>query len=452
MCNILRDDGITFHEYMSELATLLFLKMAKETKEEPGLPEGCRWDDLRGKGDKTLDVYKRMLLQLGETKSKQLNLVFSNTRTEINRSESLISLVNAIDSLDWFSAKREGLGDIYEGLLEKNATEKRSGAGQYFTPRALIESIVSLVKPAFEEVVLDPAAGTGGFLVAADQWARMQLSDENVIDSRPTRLIGIELVADVHRLAVMNMLLHGLKADFRLGDALVTEPPKCNVILTNPPFGTKKSISSVRGNLQFPTSNKQFAFLQYIISCLRPGGRAAVIFSDNVLFENGKGTEIRRHLMSECNLHTILRLPQGIFYSTGVKTNVMFFTKISHEVKSTSSVWVYDLRTGAPPFGRTSQISRDHLREFEIRFGADPLGRNSRADEGEAGRFRSFSRAEIAARGDLSWLSDVGFPNDESPDGLLVQATDSLSSALMELDSVRTRLKEISSTETGEIH
>jgi type I restriction enzyme M protein len=420
LCHILRDDGITYHEYVTELTYLLFLKMAKETEIEEQLPKGYRWGDLtKREGVELLDYYKKLLLDLGSKGSTRVQAIFANATTSFRQPRHLHSIVTDIDGLDWYSAKHEGLGDLYEGLLEKNAEETKSGAGQYFTPRPLIESMVELIKPQPGELVQDPAVGTGGFLINADRYIKSQTDDHHDLPAAKQKFqireafCGVELVPDVQRLCLMNAMLHGIEGDIILGDTLATtgaKLPKADVILTNPPFGTKKGGGGgERDDITFPTSNKQLVFLQHVYRGLKPGGRAAVVLPDNVLFEEGVGQKVRADLMDKCDLHTILRLPTGIFYAQGVKTNVLFFTRGAKDKANTKSVWFYDMRTNAPSFGKRTPFTRAHFAEFEKAFGADPLGKSKRKDLGETGRFRKFTREEFAKRADnldISWLKD----------------------------------------------
>jgi len=296
---------------------------------------------------------------------------------------------------------------LYEGLLEKNANETKSGAGQYFTPRALINAMVRCIKPQPGEVIQDPAAGTAGFLIAADAYIKSQTDELFDLDKKQQNFqknkafVGVELVPGTRRLALMNCLLHGMEGDdegvVHLGNALGQVGqglPKADVILANPPFGTAKGgeASITRDDLTYKTSNKQLAFLQHIYRNLKPGGRAAVVLPDNVLFEAGVGTDVRRDLMNKCNLHTILRLPTGIFYAQGVKTNVLFFTKGSaakasaknkqQEENCTKNVWVYDLRSNMPNFGKRTPFGEQHLTPFEKVYGKKADG-SSKRSEGE---------------------------------------------------------------------
>lgn len=467
LCNVLKDDGVTYHQYVIELTYLLFLKMAKETCTENLLPEGYRWDNLEGKAAlERLDFYKLLLLYLGSHGSTLVKEIFANASSSIKKSNTLSTLVTEINKLDWYSARQEGLGDVYEGLLEKNANEKKSGAGQYFTPRPLIDSMVHVMRPTLEDIIQDPAAGTGGFLIATNRYIR-ENSDPNIWTEKQKRkyrgntFYGMEHVQDTHRLALMNLMLHGLEFDVQgagihYGDTLSPQGqalPKATLILTNPPFGIKKGGGlPTRTDFKFPTSNKQFCFLQHIYGSLKPGGRAAAVFPDNVLFDSNVGKQIRTDLMEKCNLHTILRLPTGIFYAQGVKTNVLFLTCGEKEKGNTQEVWVYDLRANMSQFGKRTQLTRKHFAEFEVAFGDDPFGNSislsKRMDTGKQGRFRKFTREWIAERGDnldITWLkaeSEDG--TDELPElsALAQEAMVELKAALAELQGILQELGE----------
>jgi type I restriction enzyme M protein len=398
-----------------------------------------------------------------------------------------------LDQIDWFSANKDGLGDLYEGLLEKNASETKSGAGQYFTPRALINSIVRCIQPQPGEIIQDPAAGTAGFLVAAHEYIKSKTDDLYSLPARAKSFqkkkayIGVELVPNTRRLALMNCLLHGMEGEdegvVRLGNTLGQQGKSlkpADIILANPPFGTSKGgdASITRDDLTFETSNKQLAFLQHIYRNLKPGGRAAVVLPDNVLFESGKGTDIRRDLMNKCNLHTILRLPTGIFYAQGVKTNVLFFTKGTakdpyQEEDCTQNVWVYDLRTNMPSFGKRTPFSEEYLKPFEKVYGKkadgtskrtegewsfgaeqielDQTAENTGVDERLAhSRWRCFSREWIAqTKGDsldISWLKDkdsVDAASLPEPEVLAREAKGELEAALAGLDELLKALGEV---------
>lgn len=433
LCNILRDDGITYNEYVTELTYLLFLKMLAETGKESRLPENYRWQDLDGReGLEQLEFYKQLLLDLGSAQKVNdpaVLAIFTDAQTKLRKPTNLKSLTDAIDSLDWFSAREEGLGNLYEGLLEKNAAEKKSGAGQYFTPRPLIDAIVRLIKPQAGEIIQDPAAGTAGFLVAADRYIKEQTNELYALDAKAQdfqiqqAFRGLELVPDTHRLCLMNLLLHGIESAVDCGDSLSPDGEtlgKADVILTNPPFGTKKGGGRpTRSDFSITaeTSNKQLAFVEHIYRALKTNGRAAVVLPDNVLFEDNTGRKLRQELMNLCDLHTILRLPTGIFYAQGVKTNVLFLTRGKSDRGNTKAVWVYDMRANTNTFGKTRQLTLTDFADFEAAFGDDPYGKSPRIDQGEEGRFRCFTREQISDRNDnldIAWLRDTSDdPEDE---------------------------------------
>jgi type I restriction enzyme M protein len=462
LCHVLRDDGVSYGEYVTELTFLLFVKMLAETGHEERLSKAYRWAGLaRREGLDQLEHYRQLLLDLGnpaKTKDQLVLAIFTDAQTKLRKPTNLKTLTDAIDKLDWFSAREEGLGNLYEGLLEKNAAEKKSGAGQYFTPRPLIDCVVRLVKPQPGEVVQDPAAGTAGFLVASDRYIKdktddlYKLSEAQAFFQRHNAFVGIELVPDTHRLCLMNLMLHGIESQVESGDSLSPDGErlgKADVILTNPPFGTKKGGGRpTRSDFSITadTSNKQLAFVEHVVRALKPGGRAAIVVPDNVLFEDGVGRRLRGWMMELCNVHTILRLPPGIFYAQGVKTNVVFLTRGKTDRANTKGVWVYDLRTNMNSFGKTRPLSLTDFAAFEKAFGTDPLGKSTRKDEGEEGRFRFFSREHIASRGenlDISWLRDTsGDPEDEltEPEELATAIMDHLRAAMEEIETLTEEL------------
>lgn len=462
LCHVLRDGGISYHQYVTELTLLLFLKMAKETDKEKRIPKGCRWDDLVAlpPGSDQLKAYKKLLLELADAPDPLVKAIYAGAQTSLREPRHLLSLVVDIDRLEWFSEHRDQLGEMWEGLLEKNASETKSGAGQYFTPRPLIDAMVEVMKPQAGETVQDPAAGTAGFLIAADAFIKKEtdqlftLSEKKAEFQKREAFVGLELVPETRRLALMNCMLHDIEGvgegAVRLGDTLSSvgaKLPKANAVLTNPPFGTKKGAGGgSRDDLTFPTSNKQLMFLQHIYRALVPGGRAAVILPDNVLFEEGRGREIRADLMDKCNLHTILRLPTGIFYAQGVKTNVLFFTRGETDKGNTKNVWVYDLRTNAPAFGKRTPFTREYLQPFVDAFGSDPLGTSKRKDQGDEGRFRAFNREEIAKRNDnldISWLKDESAHDEDNvgdPEAIAAEIRAELQGALEELAGLESLL------------
>jgi len=464
LCDVLRDDGINYSDYVTELVLLLFIKMEHENTESGilqghKLPPYARWPELRDKsGLNLLRHYREILLKLSASDDRLIAAIYADAQTSLKEPRHLEQLVRSLDGIDWFSARQDGLGDLYEGLLEKNASETKSGAGQYFTPRPLIDTIVKVIRPQPGETVQDPAAGTAGFLIAADRYIKDQtddlynLSEKERKFQRNQAFLGMELVPGTRRLALMNCLLHGMEGDdegvVHVGNTLGSAGsslPKSHIILSNPPFGTAKGGGGpTRDDLTFATSNKQLAFLQHIVRHLRDGGRAAVVLPDNVLFEAGVGADIRRDLMDKCRLHTILRLPTGIFYAQGVKTNVLFFEKVSQAATgSTKEVWVYDMRANAPKFGKRTPLTDAHFADFIAAYGDDPNGKATRQDQGEQGRLRRFSREWIASEKgdslDVAWLkgdSAEDAADLPEPSVLAREAVEELNGALAELEAI----------------
>jgi len=460
LCNVLRDDGVTYNEYVTELTFLLFLKMLEETGKEDRLPEGWRWGILaKREGMEQLDYYKAMLLELGKAKDELVSAIFIDAQTRLRKPTNLKALTSNIDQLDWFSAREEGLGNLYEGLLEKNASDKKSGAGQYFTPRPLIDCIVRLMQPQPGETVQDPAAGTAGFLVAADRYIKdhtddlYKLPEAKAFFQRHNAFVGAELVPDTHRLCMMNLLLHGIEGGVDNIDTLSPDGealPRANLILTNPPFGTKKGGGRpTRSDFSITadTSNKQLAFVEHIVRALEPGGRAAVVVPDNVLFEDNTGRRLRTWLMDLCDLHTILRLPTGIFYAQGVKTNVLFFRRGKTDKGNTKAVWVYDMRANMPAFGKTRPLTVADFIDFEAAYGVDPNGGTERQDQGGDSRWRRFDRNAIAARNDnldIAWLRDTEAEAEEAltePEDIAAAIIGHLRAALEEIETLSEELE-----------
>lgn len=466
LCNVLRDDGITYHQYVTELTYILFLKMAKETETEEitendgsirvNIPEGYRWDDLVGKsGIELKKFYKDLLNHLGENCTGRVREIYQGAATNIEEPKNLEKIITNINALDWYSAREEGLGNLYEGLLEKNANEKKSGAGQYFTPRVLIDVMTRLTDPQPGERCNDPACGTFGFMIAAHRHVKEATDDFFDLDAdeakfeREEAFTGCELVHDTHRLALMNAMLHDIDGEIKLGDTLSgmgASMKGYDVVLTNPPFGTKKGGErATRDDFTFSTSNKQLNFLQHIYRSLKADGkaRAAVVLPDNVLFADNDGEKIRCDLMDKCNLHTILRLPTGIFYAQGVKTNVLFFTRGKTDQGNTKEVWFYDLRTNMPSFGKTTPLKVEHFADFEAAYTAED--RHAVQDE----RWSVFAREEIVAKNnslDLGLIRDDSVLDyNELPDPVesaeeavanLEEAVDLLMSVIRELKSL----------------
>ena len=454
LCHILRGDGISYHQYISELTYLLFLKIAEETGAENLLPEGYRWRDLAQAGrPDLLNFYQEMLTHLGGyANSKSVRDIYAFPTTVFSHSENLHAVIAGIAKIDWHALSQDRIGDIYEGLLAKNSQDARSGAGQYFTPRPLVDSIVRAVMPQLGEVIQDPAAGSGGFLISADHFIRAHSSAEQY-STAPPRYQGIEIEKSTYRICLMNTSLHRLDAQIWLGDALTDDASAletATLILANPPFGARAgSRRKRRADLEVSTTNKQLAFLQHIYTGLAPGGRAAVIVPDNVLFEDGAGRRIRQALMERCNLHTILRLPQGIFYSAGVQTNVLFFHFPGESACGTPSVAYYDMRNHAPRFGRKRPLTDADFAEFELAFHSRPS-----ADQVPSGRWKVFSRKEIAARDDnldVAWLQQDqdSEPRDAAnPLAILSLMSEQLGNALEEAELLTEELTALTMIET----
>lgn len=464
LCNVLRDDGITYQDYVTELTYILFLKMAKETQTEKNIPVGYRWDNLLDKSGLELqNFYNKLLSVLGGKDDESGNSkvivpqdvkeIYKGAVSQIKEPKNLEKIIKDIDDLDWFSAKDEGLGDLYEGLLEKNANEKKSGAGQYFTPRPLINVMTQLVKPQPGERCNDPACGTFGFMIAAHQYVKELTDDFMDLDSDTAEFesteafSGCELVEGTHRLALMNSLLHDINGKIYRGDTLspLGESFKnYDVVLSNPPFGTKKGGERAsRSDLLYSTSNKQLNFLQHIYRSLKANGkaRAAVVLPDNVLFADNDGVNIRVDLMDKCNVHTILRLPTGIFYAKGVQTNVVFFTRGASDKDNTKEVWFYDMRSNMRTFGVRTPLTEDDFSDFIKAYTAED--RYAIEDP----RWSVFTRDEIEKKGNTL---DLGLIKEEkrevSLSELVTQSEDLLSEfkdVMSSLETIVSELKEL---------
>ena len=392
---------------------------------------------------------------LGENCTGRVREIYQDAQTNIDEPKNLEKIITSIDQFEWFTAREEGLGNLYEGLLEKNANEKKSGAGQYFTPRVLIDVMTRLIAPKAGELCNDPACGTFGFMIAADRFVKEQTDDlfDLSVDEqefqRTKAFSGCELVHDTHRLALMNAMLHDINGPIYLGDTLSNfgkQMKGYDVVLTNPPFGTKKGGErATRDDFTYPTSNKQLNFLQHIYRSLNTKGtaRAAVVLPDNVLFADGDGEKIRNDLMDKCNLNMVLRLPTGIFYAQGVKTNVLFFTRGKEDKNNTKEVWFYDLRTNMPSFGKTTPLKTEHFADFEKAYTA-----KNRHDISD-GRLCVYTREEIKAEGkglDLGLIRDESIldyndlpdPIESSEEAInqLEEAVDLLMSVVKELKSL----------------
>jgi len=432
-CNVLRDDGLSYQDYIEQLTFLLFLKMADEQTRAPFnrssiVPAGLDWETLHRLDGDALDVqYRHTLVELGRQPGT-LGVIFRKAQNKIQDPSKLKRLVSdLIDKEQWMTMDADVKGDAYEGLLAKNAEDVKSGAGQYFTPRPLIQAMVDVMRPLASHRVCDPAAGTGGFLLSAYEHMKTAFLDpDEKRFLRDEALRGWEIVDATARLCAMNLLLHGIGTPqgnslVTVDDALRTAPSDhFDMVLTNPPFGKKSSykvinaegeseredMSYLREDFWATTSNKQLNFLQHVRSLLEINGRAAIVVPDNVLFEGGAGETVRRHLLEQCDVHTLLRLPTGIFYAGGVKANVLFFDrKPPSESPWTTTLWIYDLRTNHSFTLKERQLTRADLDDFVARY--NPANRHERT---ETERFRPFTYQELTARDkaslDIFWLRD----------------------------------------------
>lgn len=415
-CHTLRHDGIDYGDYIEQLTYLLFLKMADEKAAK--IPQEYNWESLKKEsGQALLDHYGAILRNL-RTEPGLLGDIFAQAMPRFNNPVNLKRLVAMIDEEQWSAMDVDVKGACFEGLLEKSASEGKKGAGQYFTPRELIKSVVRVMKPDprqdREFTICDPACGTGGFLMCAYEWlmdvTKGALERKDIKRIKAKTYYGQELVARPRRLALMNLFLHGLEAHIYFGDSIY-EPnrgERYNCILTNPPFGTKGANQAPeRDDFTIATSNKQLNFVQHCVNILKPGGRCAIVLPDNCLFEDKAG-EVFEILIQDCNLHTVLRLPRGTFtpYSPGVKANVVFFQKGF----STENTWIFDARSNVPGITKKERpLIPKHFEEFEKCYGSNPNGQSERKDLGENGRFRRFHISEIKERDyklDITWLKD----------------------------------------------
>ena len=449
-CHTLRDDGVGYGDYLEQLTYLLFLKLAHEYAQPPyerntRVPAGYDWPTLAAKtGEPLENQYLKTLHKLGQEPG-MLGAIFFKAQNKIQDPAKLSRLVQLINAERWISLGADTKGDLYEGLLQKNAEDTKSGAGQYFTPRALIEAMVACVQPEPMKTIADPACGTGGFFLGAYHWLNRPGTTLNKRQKeflRDQTFVGNEIVPGTRRMCLMNLFLHNIgeldgEPAVDRSDALVSEPrQKVDYVLANPPFGKKSSMTITnaegeedkdaltyeRQDFWETTSNKQLNFLQHIVSMLKVGGQAAVVLPDNVLFEGGAGEKVRRKLLETCDVHTILRLPTGIFYAQGVKANVVFFdAKPKDGQVHTKGVWFYDLRTNKHFTLKTRPLSPDDLQDFVTCY--HPANRHERT---ETDRFKWFSYDTLIARDkaslDLFWLKDESLDNlDDLPAPAVLQ-------------------------------
>ncbi|TML69351.1 MAG: SAM-dependent DNA methyltransferase [Actinobacteria bacterium] len=466
-CNVLRDDGLSYGDYLEQLTYLLFLKMADEQTKPPFsrpsiIPEELDWQSLLARDGDELEVhYRHVLTELGR-RTGMLGVVFRKAQNRIQDPAKLRRLVvDLIDRESWLTLDADVKGDAYEGLLEKNAEDVKTGAGQYFTPRPLIRAIVEVMQPEPGMTICDPACGTGGFLLAAYE----SISHRHLLDPDQKRHLrydafrGWEIVDNTARLCVMNLLLHGIgdeehESPIIVDDALKADPgDRFEMVLTNPPFGKKSSMTFVneegdvsredlvvvRDDFWTSTSNKQLNFVQHVKTLLAIGGRAAVVVPDNVLFEGGAGETVRRKLLHECDVHTLLRLPTGVFYAQGVKANVLFFDrKPASETPWTRELWVYDLRTNQHFTLKQNPLRYEHLQDFVEAYSAEDRRARSESD-----RFKRFTYDELLQRDkvslDLVWLRDESLEDMENlppPDVMAQEIVEDLEAALAEFAEV----------------
>jgi type I restriction enzyme M protein len=455
-CHTLRHDGVDYGDYIEQLTYLLFIKMADERGLD--LPPETDWPYLRKQsGTELLDSYVEALRTLGKQPAI-LGDIFGGAQNRFTNPVNLQKLVGLIDETEWISIDTDIKAAVFEGLLEKAASEGKKGAGQYFTPRLLIESIVRCVKPdpraGNDYAIDDPACGTGGFLIAAYEWLKGETDgafDREIAKRIRTKTyFGQELVARPRRLALMNLYLHQVEPQITLGDSIYEVPStrRYDVILTNPPFGTKGANQAPdREDFVVQTSNKQLNFIQHVLTILKPGGRAAIVVPDNVLFAQQAG-EVFAVLMEDCDVHTVLRCPRGTFspYTEGTKTNVIFLTK----GRPTERTWIYDARANVPKITKTTRpLTLKHFSEFESVYGADPNGLSKRAesDSGD-GRWREFSIDEIKSRhfklDSFKWIRDeeAEDPGDlPDPEELITEAMEEIQLALDNLTDIQRLLE-----------
>ena len=451
-CHTLRHEGIDYGDYIEQITYLLFLKMADERSIE--LPENCDWQSLKARsGTELTEHYTDTLRRLGK-ENGLLGDIFAGALSRFHNPVSLKKIISLTDETEWTGLDIDVKAMAFEGLLEKAASEGKKGAGQYFTPRIVIQMIVRCTKPDprghRDFSIMDPGCGTGGFLVSSYEWLK-EMTGGGAFDRDLAKLIkystyfGQELVERPRRLALMNLYLHGIEPKIKLGDSIyeVPESKKFDMVLTNPPFGTKGANQSPgREDFVVETSNKQLNFIQHVMTILKPGGRAAIVVPDNVLFADQAG-EVFKVLCEDCDLHTVLRLPDGTFtpYSPGTKTNVIFFTKGI----PTDYTWVYDCRTNIPKITKKDRpLTKEHFAEFETCFGSDPNGRAKRdQQDSQQDRWHRFHVSELKERDykidSLKWLRDDSLSDTDDmpePEELAAEAIDELEGAVGELNTI----------------
>jgi type I restriction enzyme M protein len=449
--------GIGFTDYITQLTYLLFLKMDDENVnmfgEKSSIPEGYQWKDLiKEDGEDLIKQYELTLAELCKRKDL-IGTIFTKAQNKIDKPVYLKKVIELINEVNWLIMDGDVKGAIYESILEKNGQDKKSGAGQYFTPRSLIQAMVEVTRPAITETVCDPACGTGGFLLAAYDYMKEQSRDKEKRDFLKNKALhGYDNTALVVTLASMNLYLHGIGTDrspIICQDSLEEEPKQLmDVVLANPPFGTRPSgsVDIQRGDFYVETKNNQLNFLQHIMVMLKSGGRAAVVLPDNVLFEGGAGEIIRKELLTRFNLHTILRLPTGIFYANGVKANVLFFTKGT----PTNDVWFFDYRTDVKHTLATNPMQRHHLDEFVECYNADDIDARKEtydAENNPNGRWRKYSASDLLKRDktslDITWIRQGNDTDDMTLSEIMSsikEKSDNISKAVAQLNELFAQL------------
>lgn len=456
LATTLSGQGVGYTDYVTQLTYLLFLKMDAENEklfeETSSIPEGYRWSNLiELDGLDLIEQYEKTLKILSE-QDNLIGTIFTKAQNKIDKPVYLKKVISMIDEEQWLVMDGDVKGAIYEGILEKNGQDKKSGAGQYFTPRPLIQAMVDCIMPKIGETVCDPACGTGGFLLAAYDCMKQQSQDKDKRDFLNNKALhGVDNTPLVVTLASMNLYLHGIGTDrspIACEDSLEKEPDTLvDVILANPPFGTRPagSVDINRPDFYVETKNNQLNFLQHMMLMLKAGGRAAVVLPDNVLFEGGAGETIRKKLLNDFNLHTILRLPTGIFYAQGVKANVLFFAK----GQPTKDIWFYDYRTDVKHTLATNKLQRHHLDDFVACYTANPRVETYNEDTARDGRWRKYAIEDIIARDktslDITWIKAGGeeeqFTLDELMTNIKTQASN-ISKAVAELQKLMDGIKE----------
>ena len=465
-CNVLRDDGVSYGDYVEQLTYLLFLKMADEQTKPPFnkpsiIPKGFDWQSLLSKDGDALEVHYRHILEtLGKEKG-MLGVIFRKSQNKIQDPAKLKRLIMLINDETWVGLDIDVKGEIYEGLLQKNAEDIKSGAGQYFTPRPLIKAMVEVMRPEPGMTICDPACGTGGFLLVSHDYIvqNHKLDKEDKRRLKYETFKGKDIVDGVVRLCVMNLYLHGIETTIETGDSLISDPgDRFDVVLTNPPFGKKSSITIFSGvgkvdkesliyerqDFWATTSNKQLNFLQHVKTLLKINGKAAIVIPDNVLFEGGAGETIRRKLLAECDVHTLLRLPTGVFYAQGVKANVLFFDrKPASEKHWTEKLWIYDLRTNKHFTLKTNPLRYEDLEDFIKCYNPE-----NRFKRHVIERFKAFTYDELMQRDkvslDIFWLKDESLEDSANlpdPEILAKDIAENLESALEQFSSIYENLE-----------